>query len=147
MLWIELRMSLCQQYVKIEKKSVLLFRLLFSTDVFGQEAMMNPFYMDNVVATTESESDNELVSVSGQLPSELAAQLPTVVVENSSDIHIGPRLQYNGPVTVKQYITVKGKDDVGSLAENPCKDTDTISPQPPEGSNPVGMYTQVIHHF
>jgi hypothetical protein len=109
--------------------------------------MMNPFFMDNVVATTESESDNELVSVSGQLPSELAAQLPTVVVENSSDIHIGPRLQYNGPVTVKQYITVKGKDDIGSSAENPCKNTDTIFPQPPEGSNPVGMYTQVIQTF
>jgi hypothetical protein len=88
-----------------------------------------------------------LVSVSGQLPSELAAQLPTVVVENSSDIHIGPRLQYNGPVTVKQYITVKGKDDLGSLAENPCKNTDTVTPQPPEGANPVGMYTRVIQTF
>jgi hypothetical protein len=130
-----------------KKKRVLLFRLLFSTDVFGLEAMLNPFHMDNVVATTESESDNELFSISGQLPSELAAQLPTVVVENSSDIHIGPRLQYNGPVTVKQYITVNGKDGVGSLAENFCKNTDTVSPQPPEDANPVGMYTQVIQTF
>jgi hypothetical protein len=118
--------------------------VLFSTDVFGLEAMLNPFHMDNVVATSESESENELVSISGQLPSELAAQLPTVVVENSSDIHIGPRLQYNGPVTVKQYITVKGKDGVESLAENFYKNTDTISPQPPESANPVGMYIRVI---
>jgi hypothetical protein len=113
--------------------------VLFSTDVFGLEAMLNPFHLDNVVATPESESENELVSISGQLPSELTAQLPTVVVENSSDIHIGHRLQYNGPVTVKQYITVKGKDGVESLAENLHKNTDTISPQPPESVNPVGM--------
>ena len=101
--------------------------------------MLNPFEMDNVVAITESDSENELVSISGQLPSQMAAQLPTVVVENSSDVHIGPRLQYNGPVTVKQYITVKGKDGVGSIDENSSKDPDTISPQPPEGANPVGM--------
>ena len=126
---------------------MLLFRLLFSTDVFGLEDMLNPFYMDNVLATSETETENELVSISGQLPSELTAQLPTVVVENSSDIHIGPRLQYNGPVTVKQYITVKGKDDVGPLAENPYKNTDTISPQPPEGANPVGMYPRVNQTF
>ena len=122
-----------------KKISVLLFRLLFSTDVRGLEAMLNPTFMGNVVSTTESESENELVSISGQLPSELTAQLPTVVVENSSDIHIGPRLQYNGPVTVKQYITVKGKDGIESVVENPYKDPDTISPQPPEGANPVGM--------
>jgi hypothetical protein len=133
-------MSLCQQYVKI-KKSVISFHLLFSTGGFGLEAMQNPVFLDNVVAISESESEDDLVSVSGQLPSELAAPLPTVVVENSSDVHIGPRLQYNGPVTVKQYITVKGKDDVGSLPENLCKNTDTSFPQPPEGANPVGMYT------
>ena len=126
---------------------MLLFHLLFFTDVFGQEAMQNPFCMDNVVAISESESENELVSVSGQLPSELAARLPTVVVENSSDIHIGPHFQYNSPVTVNQYITVKGKSDIGSLAGNLCKNTETISPQPPEGVNPVGMYTRVIQTF
>jgi len=131
-------MGLCQQHVKIKKKSVLLFHLLFCTDVCGLEAMLNPFYMENVVAATESETGNELVNLAGQLPPELAAPLPTVVVENSSDIHIGPRLQYNGPVTVKQYITVKGKDGVVSEAENPSKDPDTISPQSPEGANPVG---------
>ena len=124
---------------KNKKISVLLFRLLFSTDVRGLEAMLNPFYIDNVVAATESESENELVSISGQLPSEVAAQLPTVVIQNSSDIHIGPRLQYNGPVTVKQYITVKGKDGIESVVENPYKDPDTISLQPLEGANPVGM--------
>jgi hypothetical protein len=109
--------------------------------------MLNPFHMDSVVATSESESENELVSFSGQLPSELAAQLPTAVVENSSDVQIGPRLQYHSPVTVNQYITVKGKDDIESLAENPCKNTDTITAQPPEGGNPVGMYTPVIQTF
>ena len=126
---------------------MLLFRLLFSTDVFGLEAMLNPVFMDNVVAIPESESENELDGISGQLSSELAAQLPTVFVENSSDIHIGPRFQYNSPVTVNRYITVKGKDGVGSVPENLYKNTDTISPQPPEGSNPVGMYTGVIETF
>jgi hypothetical protein len=82
-----------------------------------------------------------LVSISGQLPPEVAAQLPTVVIENSSDIHIGPCNHCNCPVTVKQYITVKGKDDVKSLAENPSKDPDNISPQPPVGANLVVMYT------
>jgi len=99
--------------------------------------MLNP--LDNVVATSESESDNELVSLSGQLPSELAAPLPTVAFESSSDIQIGSRLHYHGPVTVKQYITLKGKDGIGSEAENPSDDADTISLQPPEGANPVGM--------
>jgi hypothetical protein len=126
---------------------VLLFRLLFSTGVFGLEAMLNPVFMDNVVAISESESENELVSCSGQLPSELAAPLLRAVVENSSDIHIGPRFQYNSPVTVNQYITVKGKDDVESVPENLYENTDTISPQPPEGSNPVGVYSGVIETF
>jgi hypothetical protein len=103
--------------------------------------MLNPFYMDNVVATSDSESENELVSMSGQLPPEVAAQSPTVAVENSSDIHVGTRVQYTAPVTIKQYITVKGKDDVESLAGNLYKNTDTITQQPPEGANPVGMYS------
>jgi hypothetical protein len=126
---------------------VLLFRLLFSTDIFGLEAMPNPFQMDNVLPTSESESENEMNRISGQLPSELAAQLPTAVVENSSDVQIGHRLQYHSPVTVNQYITVKGKDGVESLAENPYKNTDTITPQPPERANPVGMYIRVIQTF
>ena len=109
--------------------------------------MHNPVIMDNVVAISVSDSENGLVSISGQLPSELAAQLPTVVVENSSDIHIGPHFQYNGPVTVKQYMTVKGEDDVESLAENFYKETDTISLQPQEGATPEGMYTWVIQTF
>jgi hypothetical protein len=109
--------------------------------------MLNPFYVDNVVTTSESELENELVSVSGQLPSQLAAQIPTVVVENSSDIHIGPRLQYNGPVTVKQYITVKGKDDVGFSSETPFIDTAITNLQRPEVANPVGMYTRMIQTF
>ena len=46
--------------------------------------MLNPFHMDNVVATSESELENELVSISGQVPSELGAQIPIVVMENSS---------------------------------------------------------------
>jgi hypothetical protein len=107
--------------------------------------MLNPFYTDNgVAATSESESENELVSISGHVPSELAAQMPSVVVENSSDIHIGPRLQYNGPVTVKQYITVKGKDSVGYIPENSSKETDIPIPQPPENANTVGMYSRVV---
>jgi hypothetical protein len=44
-------------------------------------------------------------------------------------------------VTVNQHVMVKGKDDVESLAENLRKNTDTISPQPPEGAKPMGMYT------
>ena len=99
------------------------------------------------MAIPELESENELDSISGQLSSELAAQLPTVVVENSEDIHIGPRYQYNSPVTLNQYITVKGKDGVESVPENLYGNTDTIYPQPPEGSNPVGMYTGVIETF
>jgi hypothetical protein len=132
---------------KNKKKTVLLFSCVILHRLFGLEAMPNPFHMDNVVATSESESENELVGFSGQLPSKLAAQLPTAVVENSSDIQIGPRLQYHSPVTVNQYIMLKGKDDVESLAENPYKNTDTITAQPPEGGNPVGMYIQVNQTF
>jgi hypothetical protein len=99
--------------------------------------MLNPFYTDNVVATSDSESENELVSISGQLPPEVAAPLPTVVVENSTDVHVGPRYHYNGPVTV----IIDGKDDVRSFTENLYKNTDIITPRPPEGANPVGMYS------
>jgi hypothetical protein len=103
--------------------------------------------MDNIVATSESESENELVSFSGQLPSELAAPLPTAVVENSSDIQLGPHLQYHSPVTGNQYVTEKGKGGVEFLAENPYKNTDTITAQPPESANPMGMYIRVIQSF
>jgi hypothetical protein len=127
--------------VKIDlKKPVLLFNLLFSTDLCVLEAMLNPLSMDNFVATQESESENELVSISGEFQSELVAQIP-MVVENSSDIHVGPHLQYNDVVANRQYITVKGKDDIRSLAETPSKNAETTSPHPPEGVNPVGMCT------
>jgi hypothetical protein len=104
--------------------------------------MQNPFHTDNVVAaTSQSESENELVSISGQLPSELAAQMPSVVVDNSTDVHVGPRLQYHGPVTVEQNVTVKGKDNVGYLPdEKPSKNTDITIQQPLEDARKVGMY-------
>ena len=117
--------------------------MLFSTDVCVLKVMLNPFSMDNVVGTQDSESENELVSISGQLPSDLATQISSVVVENSSDIHIGPRLQYNAPVTIKQYITVKGKNG-DPVAETSSENTDTTTQHPPEGANPVGTCTQVI---
>jgi len=41
--------------------------------------------------------------------------------------------------TDQQDMTVKAKYGVGSIAENPSKDPDTISLQPPEGAKPVGM--------
>ena len=40
----------------------------------------------------------------------VSTQSPTVFVEGSSDIHIGPHIQYHAPVTIKQYLTVKEKD-------------------------------------
>ncbi|KAJ9597941.1 hypothetical protein L9F63_011228, partial [Diploptera punctata] len=40
----------------------------------------------------------------------VTTQSPTVFVEGSSDIHIGPHIQYHAPVTIKQYVTVKNKD-------------------------------------
>jgi hypothetical protein len=137
-------MSPCQQHAKIKKKSMLIFHLLFSTGVFGLEAMLNPSYTDT---TSESELENELASISGQLPSELAAQMPSVVVEDSCDVHVGPCLRYHGPVTVKQYAVVKEKDDGGSLAENSSKNTDSTTPQPPENAHTVGMYSRVIQMF
>ena len=123
---------------------MLLFQLLFSTDLCVLEVMMDQLSMDNVVATQKSASENELVSISGQLPSELVAQIPSVVVENSSDVHIGPHLQYKDAVANKQYITVKGKGDIGSLAERPSKNTETNTVHPPEGAIPVGMFTGVF---
>jgi hypothetical protein len=127
---------------------MLLFYLLFSTGVCGLEAMLNPVYMDNVVGTkSESESENALLGISGQLPSVLAAQIPTVAVEKYSDIHIGPHLQHNGPVTVEHFITVNGKDNFGYLPETPSKNTDSTTPQPPVDTNAVGMYSRVIQIF
>jgi hypothetical protein len=100
---------------------------------------MNSFHMQKVVATSQSESENELFGGSRQLPSQLAARSATVAVQNSSDIHIGPRQQNNTPVTVNQHLTVI--DEVLSLAGNTYQYIDTITPQPPEGADPVGKYT------
>jgi hypothetical protein len=130
---------------EIKRKSMQLFHFLFSTGVCGLETMQNPFYTDSVTATaSQPESENELVNFSGHLPSTLTAQMPSVVVEDSADVHVGPHLQYHGPVTVKQYVTVKGKDDGGSLAGNPSKNIDSTTPQPSEGAHAVGMYSRVI---
>ena len=131
----------CKNKKKIKKKSMLLFHLLFSTDLCVLEVMMDQLSMDNVVATQDSESENELVSISGQLPSDLAAQIPSVGVENCCDIHIGLHLQCKDAVANKQYITVKGKDGIGSLAERPSKNIETNTLHPPEGANPVGTCT------
>jgi hypothetical protein len=108
--------------------------------------MLNPFHTDKFVANSESDSEMELVSVSGQLPFELKAQSPEDVIENLSDNLTGPHLQDNGPVTVKHDVTVKAKDDVEALPENLYQNTDTITPQPPEGVNPKGKYTFVIQN-
>ncbi|PNF17850.1 hypothetical protein B7P43_G02228 [Cryptotermes secundus] len=90
-------------------------------DMCELEAMLNS-YVNEDVSTSESESENELATIPGQSPSELTKQIPPVFVENSSDVHIGPRLQYNGPVTVKQYITVNGKGSVKSSPGKLCND-------------------------
>ena len=129
---------------KLKEKSVLLFHLLFCRDLCVLEVMMDQLSMDNVVATQDSESENELVSISGHLKSDLAAQIPSVGVENCCDIHIGPHLQCKDAVANKQYITVKGKDGIGSLAERPSKNIETNTVHPPEGAIPVGMFTGVF---
>jgi hypothetical protein len=92
--------------------------------------MLNSYYGSHDGEYSESEPENELVTIPGQSPSELAAQIPSVHVENSSDIHIGPRLQYNGPVTVKQYITVNGKDGIKSSPEELSHDIASTGLQP-----------------
>jgi hypothetical protein len=120
--------------------------LSFSTDVCDLEAMLN-HYVNEDVTTSESESENELANIPGQSSSELAQQIPPVFVENSSDIHIGPRLQYNGPVTVKQYITVNGKDSIKSSAGKLRNDIAETSIQPPEVLVKNSMYTRVVQTF
>jgi hypothetical protein len=120
--------------------------LSFSTDVCDLQAMLNR-YVNEDVATSESESDNELASIPGQSSSELAQQIPSVFVEKSSDIHIGPRLQYNGPVTVKQYITVNGKDSIKSSPGKLCSDIAKTGIQPPEVVVTNSMYTRVFQIF
>ena len=57
-----------------------------------------------------SESDSDEGNALAQLPQNLVAQTPQVLVDNSSDVHIGPHFQYSGPITVKQYITVNGRE-------------------------------------
>ncbi|PNF17848.1 hypothetical protein B7P43_G02228 [Cryptotermes secundus] len=100
-------------------------------DMCELEAMLNS-YVNEDVSTSESESENELATIPGQSPSELTKQIPPVFVENSSDVHIGPRLQYNGPVTVKQYITVNGKGSVKSSPGKLCNDIARTGTEPPE---------------
>jgi hypothetical protein len=120
--------------------------LSFSTDVCDVEAMLN-HYVNEDVTTSESESENELANIPGQSSSELAQQIPSVFVENSSDIHIGPRLQYNGPVTVKQYITVNGKNSIKSSPGELCNDIANTGVEPPEVVITNSMYTRVVKTF
>jgi hypothetical protein len=101
--------------------------------------MLNSYYGSR----DEANSGNELACITGQSPSELAAQMPSVFVENSSDIHIGPHLQYNGPVTVKQYITVNGKDEIESSYENFSHDIALTGLQPPDVAIAKSMYIGV----
>jgi hypothetical protein len=101
--------------------------------------------MHKVVATSQSESENELFGGSRQLPPQLAARSPTVAFNNSSDAHIDPLHQNNAPVTVNQYITVI--DEVEPFAGNTYQYIDAITPQPPEGENRVGKNNLVIETF
>jgi hypothetical protein len=117
--------------------------LSFFTGVCDLEAMLN-HYVTEDVSTSESESEKELASIPGQLASEQAQQIPSVFVENSSDIHIGPHLQYNGPVTVKQYITVNGKDSIKSSSRKFCDEIATTGIQPPEVVITNSMYTELF---
>jgi hypothetical protein len=66
--------------------------------------------------------------------------MPSVFVENSSDIHVGPRLQYIGPVIVKQYITVNGKDEIESSYENFSHDIALTGLQPPDVAIARSLY-------
>jgi hypothetical protein len=117
--------------------------LSFSTDACDLEAMLS-HYVNEDVATSESESENELANIPGQSSSELAQHMPSVFVEKSSDIHIGPHLQYNGPVTVKQYITVNGKDSIKSTHRKVCNDIAQTGIQPPEVVITNSMYTELF---
>jgi hypothetical protein len=78
------------------------------------------------------DSVNDLISIPGSSSSGLATQTPSVFVENSSDVHIGPRLQYSGPVTVKQYITVDGKNAIKSSSDEFSQDIAKTGLQPLE---------------
>ncbi|PSN42058.1 hypothetical protein C0J52_15586 [Blattella germanica] len=61
---------------------------------------------DDTSSSSESEHGNNVLA---RLPEQLAVQSPQVLVENSTDVHVGPHFQYNGPITVKQYISLDGK--------------------------------------
>jgi hypothetical protein len=115
---------------------------LYFTDVCDLDAMLNHYRGSEDAANSE----NELVSIPGHSPSELAAQMPSVFVENSSDIHIGPRLQYNGPVTVKQDTIVNGKDEMKSSSENFSHDIATTGLQPLDVMIAKSMYIRSNPH-
>jgi hypothetical protein len=131
--------------VRKNKISVFLFHLLFSTDIFGLETMLNRFLKHKAEATSVSHYVNVMFGGSSQLPSQMAAGSPTDIFQNSSDVHIGPRHQNNTQVTVNQYVRLI--DDVEPLAGNTCQNADTITPHPPEGANRVGKYSCVIGTF
>jgi hypothetical protein len=111
--------------------------LLYFTDVCDLDAMLNSYYGSR---DDEANSGNELACITGQSPSGLAAQMPSVFVGDSSDIHIGPRLQDIGQLTVKQYITVNGKDAIESSYENFSHDIALTGLQPPDVAIARSMY-------
>jgi hypothetical protein len=53
-------------------------------------------------------SDDEESDSEGDPHPQQQASPGSVLVEGSQDVHIGPRLTYNGPVTVNQIVQIAG---------------------------------------
>jgi hypothetical protein len=66
------------------------------------------------VTLTDDDDDEESESEEEPHQNALQAlrQLPasSVIVDDSSDVHVGPRLTYNGPITVNQIVQLTGGD-------------------------------------
>lgn len=59
--------------------------------------------VEMIITSDEEESDSEEdLNTLQQQPS------GSVLVDGSQDVHVGPRLTYNGPVTVNQIVQVPG---------------------------------------
>ncbi|XP_069701774.1 peptidoglycan-recognition protein LA-like [Periplaneta americana] len=71
--------------------------------------------------SSSEDEDNEYEGASTRKASEVSAAImehpagvtSNIHMENSSDVQIGPRLHYNAPVTINQYVSVLGNGEPG----------------------------------
>ncbi|PSN42059.1 hypothetical protein C0J52_15587 [Blattella germanica] len=75
--------------------------------------LITAYYLFQMISKLSSSSEDESeTSTKGEIVADSMCnmQTATVLVEKSTNVQVGPHIQYHAPVTIKQYITVSGEE-------------------------------------